>query len=325
MRPRWHGGPHDNAGRGRGIDSELPVASGAERASSRLVVAISSRALFDLADSHRIYEEEGLEAYRAHQIAAENEILQPGVAFNLVNKLLKLNEVLEQPEVEVILLSRNSADTGLRIFHSIQHYGLAITRAAFCSGNSPYRYISAFDSQLFLSLDGADVRQALESGVAAATIVPSTHSKQSDDHLKIAFDGDAVLFSDASEKIFQEEGLESFARNERDSAREPLEGGPFKSFLSALHRIQTKADAPISTCLITARSAPAHERVVRTLRAWNIRIDESLFLGGLPKKDFLRAYEADIFFDDQLDNCDAASDHVTTGHVPHGVLNAQGS
>ena len=288
------------------------------------MLAISSRALFDLADSHRIYEEEGLAAYRAHQIAAENEPLEPGVAFNLVNKLLKLNEVLERPAVEVILLSRNSADTGLRIFHSIQHYRLAITRAAFCSGNSPYRYIPAFGSQLFLSLDGADVRQALELGVAAATIVPSAHSKKSDEHLKIAFDGDAVLFSDEAEKIYQEQGLESFTRNERDAAREPLEGGPFKPFLAALQQIQANfsaGEAPISTCLITARSAPAHERVVRTLRAWNIRIDESLFLGGLPKKKFLQAYEADIFFDDHRDHCDAASDHVATGHVPHGVLN----
>ncbi len=291
----------------------------------RLVVAISSRALFDLADSHRIYEEEGLAAYRSHQIAAENTPLDPGVAFNLVNKLLKLNEILERPAVEVILLSRNSADTGLRIFHSIQHYRLAISRAAFCSGNSPWRYIPAFGSQLFLSLDGADVRQALELGVAAATIVPSAHSKQSDDHLKIAFDGDAVLFSDEAEKIYQQQGLEGFTRNESEAAREPLEGGPFKPFLAALQQIQTAfpdGEAPISTCLITARSAPAHERVVRTLRAWKIRIDESLFLGGLPKDKFLRAYEADIFFDDHLDHCDAASNHVATGHVPHGVLNS---
>ncbi len=292
--------------------------------SDRLVLAISSRALFDLADSHRIYEEEGLAAYREHQIAEENEPLKPGVAFNLVNKLLKLNEVLEHPVVEVILLSRNSADTGLRIFHSIQHYKLSISRAAFCSGNSPYRYIPAFGSQLFLSLDGADVRQALELGVAAATIVPSRHSRKSDDHLKIAFDGDAVLFSDESEKIYQEQGLESFTRNESRAAKEPLEGGPFKPFLAALQQIQKAfpdGEAPISTCLITARSAPAHERVVRTLRAWNIRIDESLFLGGLAKESFLQAFEADIYFDDHREYCDSASNLVATGHVPHGVLN----
>ena len=301
------------------------MSSKTTKKSDCLVVAISSRALFDLADSHRIFEEQGLAAYREHQIAEENEPLKPGVAFNLVNKLLKLNEVLEQPAVEVILLSRNSADTGLRIFHSIQHYKLAITRAAFCSGNSPYRYIPAFGSQLFLSLDGADVRQALELGVAAATIVPARHSKQSDDHLKIAFDGDAVLFSDESEKIYQQEGLESFTRNERKSAREPLEGGPFKPFLAALQQIQMAfpaGEAPIRTCLITARSAPAHERVVRTLRAWNIRIDESLFLGGLSKDAFLGAFQADIYFDDHREYCDSASNLVATGHVPHGVLNS---
>ncbi len=300
------------------------MSSKQERTSEPLVVAISSRALFDLADSHRIYEEQGLVAYREHQIAAENEPLKPGVAFNLVNKLLKLNEILGRAAVEVILLSRNSADTGLRIFHSIQHYNLSITRAAFCGGNSPYRYIPAFGSRLFLSLDGADVRQALELGVAAATIVPSRHNKRSEDHLKIAFDGDAVLFSDASEKIYQEQGLESFTRNESLAAHEPLEGGPFKPFLAALQQIQMAfpdGESPISTCLITARSAPAHERVVRTLRAWNIRIDESLFLGGLPKEHFLQAYEADIYFDDHREYCDSASDLVATGHVPHGVLN----
>lgn len=290
----------------------------------RLVIAISSRALFDLADSHRVYEENGLAAYQQYQIDREEEPLSPGDAFALVKKLLHLNKLLDQSRVEVILLSRNSADTGLRVFNSIQHYGLNITRAAFCGGDSPYRYIGAFSSHLFLSTDGADVRKALESGVAAATILPSRTSRASDDILKIAFDGDAVLFSDEAERVYKQEGLEAFTAREKHAANEPLSGGPFKPFLAALQQIQMEfpsGEAPIRTCLVTARSAPAHERVVKTLRAWNIRIDESLFLGGLEKGEFLKAFQADVFFDDQQGHCESARSHVATGHVPHGVAN----
>lgn len=289
-----------------------------------LVIAISSRALFDLGDSHRVYEEEGLDAYRNYQIAREDDPLQPGDAFSLVQKLLHLNDLLDQSPVEVILLSRNSADTGLRVFNSIRHYGLDISRAAFCGGDSPYRYISAFNSHLFLSTDGADVRQALELGVAAATILPSNKSAARHDLLKIAFDGDAVLFSDESEKIYKNKGLEAFTENELEAANEPLSGGPFKPVLAALQQIQMafpSGEAPLRTCLVTARSAPAHERVVRTLRHWNIRIDESLFLGGLSKGEFLKAFDADVFFDDQEEHCDSARNHVATGHVPHGIAN----
>ncbi len=289
-----------------------------------LVIAITSRALFDLAESHQVFENEGLDAYQAYQIAREEEALQPGVAFSLVEKLLNLNKLLDQSPVEVILLSRNSADTGLRIFNSIAHYGLDITRAAFCGGDSPYRYVSAFNSHLFLSTEGADVRQALELGVAAATILPSKQSAVARDQLKIAFDGDAVLFSDESEKIYKNKGLEAFAKNELEAANEPLSGGPFKPFLAALQQIQQafpRGEVPLRTCLVTARAAPAHERVVKTLRAWNIRIDESLFLGGLDKGSFLRAFDADVFFDDQQSHCESARNHVATGHVPHGVAN----
>lgn len=289
-----------------------------------LVIAISSRALFDLSDSHKVFEEQGLDAYEAYQIAHEDEPLKQGVAFPLVQKLLKLNEALEQHPVEVILLSRNSADTGLRVFNSIEHYGLDISRAAFCGGDSPYRYIAPFNGHLFLSTDGADVRQALEMGVAAATILPSKKPAASRDSLKIAFDGDAVLFSDESEKIFKTSGLEAFTKNEREAANDPLSGGPFKPFLAALQQLQRAfppGASPIRTCLVTARAAPAHERVVRTLRAWNIRIDESLFLGGLDKGQFLQAFDADVFFDDQEGHCESARNHVATGHVPHGVAN----
>jgi 5'-nucleotidase len=289
-----------------------------------LVIAISSRALFNLEESHRVFEEEGLNAYQQYQISKEDQPLEQGDAFLLVQKLLGLNKLLNESPVQVILLSRNSADTGLRIFNSIQHYGLDISRAAFSGGDSPYRYISAFNSHLFLSTDGADVRQALESGVAAATILPSEKSVTPNEQLKIAFDGDAVLFSDDSEKIFKNKGLEAFTENEKEAANEPLNGGPFKPILAALQQIQMAfppGESPLRTCLVTARAAPAHERVVRTLRAWNIRIDESLFLGGLDKGEFLRAFDADVFFDDQEGHCESARNHVATGHVPHGISN----
>ena len=291
---------------------------------SKLVIAISSRALFDLDESHQIFESSGTEAYCRYQIDREEDILAPGVAFLLVSKLLALNELSPMPLVEVILLSRNSADTGLRIFKSIQHHGLAITRAAFTGGQTPFRYIPAFGAHLFLSANAEDVVAALDAGFAAATIIASSPRGGDTPQLRIAFDGDAVLFSDESEQIYRTAGLDAFTENEAAAARTPLSGGPFKEFLAALHHIQTRFEAeraPIRTALVTARAAPAHERVVRTLRAWNIRIDEAVFLGGMDKGLFLRAFGADIFFDDQRGHCDSASSHVATGHVPHGIAN----
>ena len=292
-----------------------------------LNIAISSRALFNLDDSHQVYMQQGVDAYRRYQIEREDDVLEPGDAFNLVRKLLNLNRLIGSKRVEVILLSRNSADTGLRIFNSIEQHGLDIQKAAFCGGQSPYRYISAFQSHLFLSTDGQDVRQALENGIAAATILNSRQANMDDDKLRFAFDGDAVLFSDEAEKVYKTRGLEEFTRSERAAAKEPLSGGPFKNFLSALHMLQQEfgpKDSPIRTCLVTARAAPAHERVVRTLRQWNINIDESLFLGGEDKGAFLRAYDADVFFDDQQGHCESAREHVATGHVPHGIANVAG-
>lgn len=296
----------------------------ADSPTEKLVVAISSRALFNLDDSHKVYEQEGVEAYRRYQIAHEDEVLEPGDAFHLVKKLLNLNTLIGKQQVEVILLSRNSADTGLRIFNSIEQHKLDIQKAAFCGGSSPYRYISAFNSHLFLSTDGQDVRMALENGIAAATILNSKPANTDDEKLRFAFDGDAVLFSDEAEKIYKSQGLEEFARSEREAAKRPLTGGPFKDFLAALQMLQhefSTEDSPIRTCLVTARAAPAHERVVRTLREWNINIDESLFLGGQDKGAFLRAYDADVFFDDQQGHCESAREHVATGHVPHGIAN----
>lgn len=292
----------------------------------KLVVAISSRALFDLDESNNVYEQQGVEAYSAYQIQHENEILAPGVAFPLVQKFLKLNSASAKPLVEVILLSRNSADTGLRVFNSISHYKLDIVRAAFTQGESPYPYINAFGAHLFLSAHPTDVKNALDAGCAAATIFAANTKANPSEELRIAFDGDAVVFSDEAERIYQENGLAAFADSEKNAAHQPLSGGPFKPFLLALHAIQKTFPAeqcPIRTALVTARSAPAHERVIRTLRAWDIRIDEALFLGGLAKGKFLAAFGADIFFDDQQGHCDSAREHVTTGHVPHGVMNVK--
>ncbi len=286
--------------------------------SHKLVIAISSRALFDLDESNTIYENEGVEKYAAYQIQHENDLLKPGVAFPLVQKLLQLNQ--HGDFVEIILLSRNSADTGLRIFNSIAHYKMDITRAAFTSGESPYQYVQAFGSHLFLSANPHDVKDALCAGCAAAEILPSETSSHQTNELRIAFDGDAVLFSNESEKIYQTEGLDAFTQHEVVDAKNPLPGGPFKGFLKALQHLQKqfpKNDCPVRTALVTARQAPTHERVIRTLRAWDIRIDEALFLGGLSKGKFLKAFQADIFFDDQQVHCDSAAKHVTTAHVPN--------
>jgi len=258
---------------------------------TKLVIAISSRALFNLDASHQIYESEGLDAYARYQIDHEDEILAPGDAFPMVQKLLHLNKRLGgEPRVEVILLSRNSADTGLRVFNSIEHYGLNITRAAFCSGTSPYGYATAFGCHLFLSTNAEDVKHALDHGIAAATLLASKSKVDNEDQIRFAFDGDAVLFSDEAERVYKLEGLSAFTESEKAAAKEPLLGGPFKEFLAALQGLQrefSEHECPIRTALVTARSAPAHERVIRTLRAWNIRIDESLFLGGLSTGTFL--------------------------------------
>lgn len=292
-----------------------------------LVVAISSRALFDLEASHRVYEERGVDAYCQYQIEHETQPLEKGVAFPLVQKLLRLNELDNaKTTVEVVLISRNSADTGLRVFNSIAHHDLQITRAAFTGGETPWRYAKSFGADLFLSADPFDVRAALESGIAAATILTkrATQSLPSDDLLRIAFDGDSVLFSDEAEQVFQAEGLEAFTHTEKKQADTPLPGGPFKQFLASIHSIQRAYEAhqsPLRTALFTARSAPAHERVIKTLRAWDIRIDEAVFLGGMDKGDFLKTFRADIFFDDQQTHCHSAQKHVPTGHVPHGVVN----
>jgi 5'-nucleotidase len=310
-------------GTGAVVDAgAVPMAAGAVP----LVVAISSRTLFDLDDSHAVFERDGVDAYGRYQVAHENEPLAPGVAFPLVRKLLALNQRAAKRLVEVILLSRNSSDTGLRVFNSIQHYGLDIARAAFTGGAAPYPYIEPFGADLFLSANGEDVRRALRSNVAAATILPSTLGGDPDGPLRIAFDGDAVVFGDESERISVEQGIDAFARHETEHAERALSGGPFRDFLAALHAVQAHFppdDPPVRTALVTARSAPAHKRVILTLREWGVRLDEAIFLGGRAKGPFLKAFAADIFFDDSGSNVESARLFVATGHVPHGVGNLE--
>ncbi len=292
-------------------------------AQPQLVLAIASSALFDLKESDGVFRREGIDAYRDYQVTREKQVLAPGAAFSLVEKLLGLN-AHSGVSVEVILLSRNSADTGLRVFNSIQDYGLDIRRAAFTGGSPPYRYMRPFGCHLFLSMNPIDVVDALDNGFAAASVLEKSATGPVGPKIKFAFDGDAVIFSDEAERIYQAEGLEAFAAKERAAADDPLPRGPFAGFLNCVQQIQAEyepVECPVETALVTARSAPAHERVIKTLRSWGIRLDESLFLGGMDKTEFLAAYGADIFFDDQAEHCHLASRVVVSGHVPHGVKN----
>jgi 5'-nucleotidase len=292
--------------------------------SSSLVVGISSRALFDLRREDALFVSAGLDAYRAEQLAREDEILPPGAGFPLARAMLALNGAGPSRRAEVVVMSRNSTETSLRIFNSIRHYGLDITRAALSGGAPLAPYLRAFHVDLFLSGYEDDVRWALDAGVAAALLYDRPEDPlEAADEIRIAFDGDAILFSDESERIFQAEGLEAFARHEQARAREPLAAGPFARLLHKLSTLQQAARrdgiTPIRTALVTARGGPAHERVIRTLLAWGIIIDEAFFLGGVPKTEILAAFRPHIFFDDQAAHCERAAPRVPTGRVPVGT------
>jgi len=290
----------------------------------RLVVAISSRALFDFEEENRLFESRDDRAYMQLQLERLDAPAQPGVAFSLVKKLLAFNDTGAQ-RVEVVILSRNDPVSGMRVFRSAQHYGLPVERGVFTRGAAPWRYLKPLAANLFLSANEDDVRAALEAGVPAARV--ATHSARASDahpnEVRIAFDGDAVLFSDEAEQVFQSSGLDAFQAHERERAESPLPAGPFKPLLEALHRLQREGTAAmrLRTALVTARSAPAHERAIRTLMGWQIEVDEALFLGGLAKGEFLREFEPDFFFDDQTRHVDAAAPHVPAGHVASGTMN----
>ncbi len=290
----------------------------------RLVVAISSRALFDFEEENQVFEASDDRAYMQLQLQRLDQPARPGVAFSLVNKLLAFNAG-GAARVEVVILSRNDPVSGMRVFRSCQHFGLPVERGVFTRGQSPWRYLKPLAANLFLSTNEADVRSALAAGVPAARVYPHS-ARASDAHpteVRIAFDGDAVLFSDEAERVYQRDGLSAFQTHERDRSSQPLAAGPFKPLLQALHKLQRADDTAmhVRTALVTARSAPAHERAIRTLMDWQIEVDEAMFLGGLPKGEFLREFEPDFFFDDQTGHVEHAAGHVPAGHVAAGVSN----
>ncbi len=295
-----------------------------ESLAGKLVVAISSRALFDFEEENQVFEEHDDRRYRALQLERLDVPAKPGVAFSLVHKLLAFNDADTQ-RVEVVILSRNDPVSGMRVFRSAQHYGLNIQRGSFTRGEPPWRYLRPLNANLFLSAHLSDVRSALDAGVPAAQVYP--HSARATDahpnEVRIAFDGDAVLFSDEAEQVYQAHGLDAFQAHERDKASLPLSAGPFKPLLAALHRLQREGTPAmrIRTALVTARSAPAHERAIRTLMDWDVEVDEAMFLGGLAKGDFLREFEPDFFFDDQAGHCESAALAGPAGQVLFGVRN----
>lgn len=293
----------------------------------KLVVAISSRALFNFEEENQIFEASDDSAYMQLQLERIDQAAKPGVAYPLVKKLLGFNQGKQQM-VEVVILSRNDPVSGLRVFRSAKSVGLAIERGVFTRGRPPYHYLKSLQANLFLSANADDVRATLDAGFPAAMVFPQSKqiAESNPDEIRIAFDGDAVLFSDEAEQVFQSKGLDAFVAHESKKVEIPLPPGPFKPLLEALHRLQnaTKQDnhpMRIRTALVTARSAPTHERAIRTLMAWGVTVDEAMFLGGLAKKDFLKEFQPDFFFDDQLGHCELASDVAPTGQVLSGIAN----
>jgi 5'-nucleotidase len=292
-----------------------------------LVLGISSRALFDAEEEHDVFIKFGKKAYVEYQIEHEDYPMKKGTAFPLADNLLNLNLEYEKTIVEVVVISQNEPEAGLRVMNSIDNYKLNITRAAFTGGESVSKYLKAFNVVLFLSRDENDVREAINSGIPSAQLygppeIMQTHTEQ----LRIAFDGDAVIFSDESERIFQEEGIERFFEHERENAIKALPEGPFAPFLKAIANIQSLDYPegklpPINIALVTARNSPAHKRVILTLRAWNIKINEMFFMGGVSKDKILKEYKPHIFFDDQETHTGPASEQVPTGKVLSGVKN----
>jgi 5'-nucleotidase len=297
--------------------------------SDKLVVAVSSRALFDLEAENTIFEEMGLDGYYDYQLQNENTPLSKGTGYRLVENLLKINSYFPATEkqVEVIILSKNNAATSLRITNAIKECNLDISRSGWTSGNDLSNYLKAFKVDLFLSANDADVINAIKSGVAAAKILPSHESVHNSlgDQVRIAFDGDAVLFSEESELVYKEHGLEAFVEHEKSNMHNPMEQGPFAKFLFTISKIQDKFKdkvSPIRTALVTARGAPTHERVIKTLNAWGVRIDEAFFLGGTDKYEVLEAFGADIFFDDQDVHLNLSSSVVPSAKVIHENVEA---
>ncbi|WP_028596219.1 5'-nucleotidase [Paenibacillus assamensis] len=298
---------------------------------SKFVISVASSALFDLSESDQVFQEKGEDAYRKYQREHENEVFAMGVAFPLIKRLLSINTPQEQL-VEVVLLSRNDPDTGLRVFKSIEYYGLSISRAVFVAGSNPFEYMGAFNASLFLSGNPKDVKEAVERGYPAGCIYPSKYvDDEEDTELRLAFDFDGIIADDSAESIFQGGALENFHSHERDMAGEPLPAGPLLRFFTEIANLQKKVIAKnqsdptykprIRIAIATARNAPAHERVITTLRKLDIRVDEAFFLGGIEKKRVLSIFKPHIFFDDQVSHIEGVARIFPSVHVPFGVTN----
>jgi 5'-nucleotidase len=299
----------------------------------KLVIAIASSALFDLSESDTVYHERGLAAYREYQREHENDVLAPGVAFPLIRRLLALNGADENDKpVDVILLSRNDPDTGLRVFRSIQHHALDISRAAFVNGSDPFRYLSAFNAALFLSANPDDVRSAMSRGAPAGRVFPTQFIDDSSEaELRIAFDFDGVIADDSAEVVYKTGGLPEFHKAEREKATVPMTGGPLHRFFAEVAKLQQRELARktanpsyvprVRIAIVTARNAPAHERVITSLRQWGIQVDEVFFLGGIDKARILKEFKPHIFFDDQVGHIEGTAHIAPSVHVPFGSAN----
>jgi len=290
----------------------------------KLVVAVSSRALFDLESENRIFEDKGLDEYYKYQLENENTPLKKGTGYRLIENLLKINQYFDdnQKQVEIIILSKNNASISLRITNAIDKYALDIQRTAWTSGSDISTYLKAFKVDLFLSANDSDVINAIQSGTAAAKILPTNENIRNSigNQVRIAFDGDAVLFSEESELVYKKHGLEEFIRHEEQNRDNPLKQGPFAKLLLIISALQSKfkdKESPIRTALVTARGAPTHKRVIKTLNVWGVKIDEAFFLGGSDKYEVLQAFGADIFFDDQDVHLNLSSGVVPSAKVIH--------
>ena len=284
-----------------------------------LVIGISSRALFNLEEANEIYEKEGLDAYREYQMEHEDDILKPGSGFHLIKNFLSINKKMHHKFVEVIVMSRNSAETSLRIMNSLEHYNLDIGRMVMTGGENVSKYLKVFDVDLFLSCHEEDVSNAINSGIPAGLIYNNDAQYQDSEQIRIAFDADAVLFGAESEKIFQTSGLEAFEKNEIDNQNIALSKGPLASFLFSLSSLQQacKNENLLRTAIVTARDRNAGKRIIKTLRKWNITVDEIFFLQGAKKAEVLRCFGANIFFDDQDVHARPASEVVPSARVPY--------
>lgn len=298
----------------------------------KLVIAVASSALFDLSESDKVFREEKENAYRRYQRENENNILGKGVAFALIKRLLEINST-EKQLVEVILLSRNDPDTGLRVFKSIESYGLTISRAIFVAGQNPFKYMEAINASLFLSGNLDDVKEAIKYNFPAGYVKETDYQDdETEQELRLAFDFDGVIVDDASETVYKKGGgLLLYQQHEREHANELMGEGPLFRLLKQISEIQKyeiskfeeddSYQPKIRIALCTARNAPAHERVVKTLREYDIRIDEAFFLGGVNKNNVLKIYKPHIFFDDQLEHIDDVAKSFPSVHIPYGVAN----